>query len=85
MERSMNPKIQPNANVEAKNCPARTVPDWHWMDTVEAAKRGKFSQSYIEKLRLRGSGPPYVKISRNVRYRSDAFDHWMSNHTTATR
>ena len=35
------------------------------------------SSSKLEKLRVYGGGPPYVKIGRAVRYRLEDLDHWV--------
>jgi predicted DNA-binding transcriptional regulator AlpA len=39
------------------------------------------STSTLSKLRMRGSGPPYVKIGRSVRYPVQAGLEWMAAHT----
>ena len=35
------------------------------------------SSSKLEKLRVYGGGPPYVKIGRAVRYRVEDLDQWV--------
>jgi predicted DNA-binding transcriptional regulator AlpA len=39
-----------------------------FVDVAEVAKRLDISVSFLNKARLYGDGPPYVKIGRNVRY-----------------
>jgi predicted DNA-binding transcriptional regulator AlpA len=35
----------------------------------------------LQKDRLRGNGPPYLKIGRLVRYRPSAVQAWLDEHT----
>jgi hypothetical protein len=47
------------------------------LNTEGAAAKLQLSPRYLEKLRLRGGGPPYVKIARNaVRYRPEDLSAW---------
>ena len=39
------------------------------------------SESTLAKLRMTGSGPPYVKVGRSVRYPVRAGLEWMAGHT----
>lgn len=39
------------------------------VDTVEAASQLGWKPNTLEKLRVRGEGPPFVKLGRSVRYR----------------
>jgi predicted DNA-binding transcriptional regulator AlpA len=50
-------------------------------DTSEVARRTKTSESYWNKMRVAGDGPPYVKLGRKVRYRPSAVDTWMAGLT----
>ena len=47
-----------------------------YMTTVEAAAYLKLSRQFLEAARYRGdgSGPPYIKLERAVRYRRSALD-----------
>ena len=38
----------------------------------EAADFLRVSQSWLAKARMRGDGPPYVKLGRSIRYRGEA-------------
>lgn len=50
-----------------------------------AAKLGK-SESWCERARWLGNGPPYVKVGRSVRYRTSDVTAWLSgNRRTWTR
>jgi excisionase family DNA binding protein len=53
-----------------------------YLTTVEAAQYLKLSRQYLEIARHRGdgSGPPFIKLARAVRYRRSALDAWMSAH-----
>ena len=83
-EQSVIPNAQFHEDKEAQKFSPPGVQTWLWMDTSAAAKHGRLSRSYLEKLRLSGGGPPFVKIGRAVRYRSDAFDRWMCSHDVVT-
>jgi hypothetical protein len=56
-----------------------------YLTTVEAAAYLKLSRQYLEGARHRGdgSGPPYVKLARAVRYRKTTLDKWMASHNHA--
>ena len=43
----------------------------------EAAYRLKLSVSWLAKARMRGDGPPYIKVGRSVRYPEPALLQWM--------
>ena len=61
---------------------ARQSSHHRYMTTEEAAAYLKLSRQYLEAARYRGdgSGPPYVKLERAVRYRRSVLDAWMSAH-----
>ncbi len=43
----------------------------------EAAQRLKLSLSWLAKARMRGDGPPYIKVGRSVRYSEPGLLQWM--------
>ena len=47
----------------------------------DAADRLRLSRSWLAKARMRGDGPPYVKLGRSVRYAEDALLQWMQSRT----
>lgn len=47
---------------------------------VQFSRITGISTSTFSKLRMRGSGPPYVKIGRSVRYPVRAGLEWMAAH-----
>ena len=51
-----------------------------WLDTPATALHSKTSESYFEKLKCVGGGPPFVKIGRRVLYRLDLLDAWLNEH-----
>jgi predicted DNA-binding transcriptional regulator AlpA len=56
-----------------------------YLTTPEAACYIKLSKQYLEGARYRGdgSGPPFIKLERAVRYRKSALDAWMTAHDHA--
>ena len=46
----------------------------------EAARLLKVSLSWLAKARMRGDGPPYVKIGRSIRYPEGALLQWTKGH-----
>ena len=50
--------------------------DAHYMDTAGAARRLACKARLLESLRSAGGGPRWVRIGRQVRYRSDWLDAW---------
>ena len=46
----------------------------------EAAKLLKVSTSWLAKARMRGDGPPYIRIGRSIRYTEAALIQWMKAH-----
>ena len=47
------------------------------VDTPAAAKYLKLSASTLEKWRVMGGGPRYLKLGRRVVYSIDALDAWL--------
>jgi hypothetical protein len=54
-----------------------TVPIVVLLKPKEAAKLFKVSLSWLAKARMRGDGPPYIRIGRSIRYREDVLIQWM--------
>ena len=46
----------------------------------ETAERLKVSLSWLAKARMRGDGPPFIKIGRAIRYSDAALLQWMRAH-----
>jgi predicted DNA-binding transcriptional regulator AlpA len=49
------------------------------LDTPSASKHCGISESTLEKWRVAGSGPPFLKLGRLVRYSRSDLDNWMSS------
>ena len=47
----------------------------------DAADRLRLSPSWLAKARMRGDGPPYVKLGRSVRYGESALAKWTRTRT----
>ena len=47
---------------------------------MEAADFLRLSSSWLAKARMRGDGPPYVKLGRSIRYSQTALLLWMRAH-----
>jgi predicted DNA-binding transcriptional regulator AlpA len=44
-----------------------------------AARFLKLSLSWLAKARMRGDGPPYIRIGRSIRYSEAALIQWMKS------
>jgi predicted DNA-binding transcriptional regulator AlpA len=49
------------------------------MSAKDAAATLKVSLSWLAKARMRGDGPPYIKIGRSIRYAEAALIQWMKS------
>jgi predicted DNA-binding transcriptional regulator AlpA len=45
----------------------------------ETAKFLRISISWLAKARMRGDGPPYIRIGRSIRYSEVALMQWMKS------
>ena len=53
--------------------------------TPETARYVGLSESWLEKQRMEGGGPPYIKLSsRAVGYRLDDLDRWLESRRVAS-
>lgn len=48
------------------------------LDTLSAARHTGLSKSTLEKLRVFGGGPKYLKLGKAVRYRIEDLDAWLA-------
>jgi predicted DNA-binding transcriptional regulator AlpA len=55
------------------------VPTTTVLTPKEAAKLIRFSLSWLAKARMRGDGPPYIKLGRSIRYTEAALLQWMKS------
>jgi predicted DNA-binding transcriptional regulator AlpA len=56
-----------------------TAPIMVLLTPKEAAKLYKVSLSWLAKARMRGDGPPYIRIGRSIRYSEAALVQWMKS------
>ena len=49
------------------------------LEPNEAAAFLKVSLSWLAKARMRGDGPPYLRIGRSIRYTEAALMQWMKS------
>jgi excisionase family DNA binding protein len=47
-----------------------------YLTTADAARYLAIGRQTLPKLRLRGSGPPFLKFGRTVRYSIEDLDEW---------
>ena len=64
----------------------KSAQELNWSDDrlltpKEAANFLRVSQSWLAKARMRGDGPPFVKIGRSIRYRESDLLQWMKSRT----
>lgn len=52
--------------------------------TREAADRSGLSKSTLDKMRVFGGGPTYLKIGRRVVYDPVDLDQWLASHRRAS-
>jgi predicted DNA-binding transcriptional regulator AlpA len=52
--------------------------DRKYLTTKEAADHIRLSESALEKKRVDGSGPVFVKLGKSVRYEISALDEWIA-------
>jgi excisionase family DNA binding protein len=50
----------------------------------EAAHRLKLSASYLNKARLTGGGPRFIRLGRAIRYSVHDLDAWVESHGAAS-
>jgi hypothetical protein len=48
-----------------------------YRDTRGASDHTAFSTSYLERLRVVGGGPPFIKVGKAVRYKLADLDTWL--------
>jgi predicted DNA-binding transcriptional regulator AlpA len=56
-----------------------TPPTIVLLTAKEAATLLKVSHSWLAKARMRGDGPPYIRIGRSIRYALAALIQWMKS------
>ena len=49
------------------------------LDTSETATHIRVSKPTLERWRVSGNGPPFVKLGKAVRYRRSDLDEWLAS------
>lgn len=49
------------------------------LDTAKAAEYLQLAQGTLERFRVQGDGPRFMKLGRAVRYRQADLDEWMES------
>jgi predicted DNA-binding transcriptional regulator AlpA len=69
--------VRSNSVVAGGAAPAKPLPAVVLLTPKEAARLLKVSFSWLAKARMRGDGPPFIKIGRSIRYSEAALIQWM--------
>jgi len=70
------PELKPTTKPAS---PARNAPPNALLTAKEAAHFLRVSLSWLAKARMRGDGPPYIKVGRSIRYTEAAVTQWMKS------
>ncbi len=64
------------------NLKSAREPDWcdRLLTPTEAGNFLRLSLSWLAKARMRGDGPPFIKLGRSIRYSETALLLWMRDH-----
>lgn len=49
------------------------------LTTIEAARKLRLSVRTLERLRVAGDGPAFVKVRKSVRYRETDLEAWLAS------
>jgi predicted DNA-binding transcriptional regulator AlpA len=71
------PKVTQTSSLVGARKP--TTPITVLLTPEEAAKFLKVSLSWLAKARMRGDGPPFIKIGRSIRYVEATLIQWMKS------
>jgi predicted DNA-binding transcriptional regulator AlpA len=59
----------------------RSISGERLLTVRDAANVLRLSESWLAKARMRGDGPPFVKIGRSIRYSEGALREWLQSRT----
>lgn len=59
-----------------REAPMHSPVSTNFLNVTDAAARLGVSASWLNKLRVHGGGPPYLKLGRRVSYRDDDLVAW---------
>src|SRR5262249_40371357 len=75
-----NHRLQHRAADEpSRHLPRATAMNSPQLTPKEAAMRLKVSLSWLAKARMRGDGPPFIRVGRSIRYAEAALIQWMKS------
>jgi excisionase family DNA binding protein len=72
-------KMKSNPVLAGGTVPPKPLPAVVLLTPKEAARLLKVSLSWLAKARMRGDGPPFIKIGRSIRYSEAALIQWMKS------
>ena len=72
-----------NAQTEPRRIPEQTPPIRRRLTEREAADRLALSVRTLQQWRVKGNGPPFMKLGAAVRYDADALEQWVDRQTRA--
>ena len=76
---AMAPKLK--VDLARRGLPPDNAPDGEYVCVDAAACILGLSKSYLNKARVTGSGPPFVKFGAAVRYRVETLREWAAART----
>jgi predicted DNA-binding transcriptional regulator AlpA len=79
MAREIQEAARPASPLESKA--ARDQNRERLLTPRDAADVLRLSPSWLAKARMRGDGPPFLKVGRSVRYAEGALPKWMTSRT----
>jgi hypothetical protein len=59
--------------------PKPAAPTMVLLTPKDAARMLKVSLSWLAKARMRGDGPPFIKVGRAIRYTETSLQQWMKS------
>jgi predicted DNA-binding transcriptional regulator AlpA len=65
--------------IESPSQTVRPATPFSIVTAKDAARVLKVSLSWLAKARMRGDGPPYIKVGRSIRYSEAALLQWMKS------
>ena len=72
-------KMKSNPVLACGTVPPKPLPAVVLLTPKEAARLLKVSLSWLAKARMRGDGPPFIKVGRSIRYTETSLQQWMKS------
>ena len=80
MDTQKLPKPLINSSSSDPEKPLDNTQYQNYLNTQQASQYLQVSTQWLEINRCKGGGPPYIKLSRLVRYKRGDLDEWMIKH-----